>query len=598
MSKILLLVYLWYFVSVVQAQIVTSADARCGDNKLSGFVISPYFGEQEMSFVYPPGINIRINAPSIVEFDRNKPTKLVLYALPNGNSIDWTVGKLPAYEDDWHYHIQHIGAQTRYIRAKVQEYNLVTVYLEADTKSWGKWRRDGVGREQKIKEVVEYIFALFSEYHPTIELNSHSGGGNFIFGFMDTVFDIPIYVKKISFIDSNYNWNDKQYGEKLKKWLEASPENSLFVACYDDENALLDGKSIVSRKGGTWYKTCLMQRYLRKNMKRFRWNKVENDSIIYFMTSNRKVQFYSRKNPERRIYHTILVERNGFIQSVFAGTEYENIGYQFMGRKVYGTYRQDSIIKPHAFRFPPRAKKNVTGSGFARQVMNMKVEERDSIVYKEIAQGNIPDLLRQPVYLTDSLQDADGKLHGVVLCVLPDFLTIGMNYDFLRIPMLPQTAQKIADLYGAILPTRKISDLIHFHSSWKFTPHPMTPDSTMVTVPIFVRHDSIIDATRLVNGRLYGLMAGHKKDIVITNRMADEPGRLFIYGWHYQDGKPIQPLSAAHSVDYVDYSHGVRLVRDEVLIDGKLYSIKRMLQHPVLYKLFSDEIGPMSVIRY
>lgn len=55
---------------------------------------------------------------------------------------------------------------------------------------------------------------------------------------------------------------------------------------------------------------------------------------------------------------------------------------------------------------------------------------------------------------------------------------------------------------------------------------------------------------------------------MITNRMADEPGRLFIYGWHYQDGKPIQPLSAAHSVDYVDYSHGVRLVRDEVLIDG------------------------------
>lgn len=80
------------------------------------------------------------------------------------------------------------------------------------------------------------------------------------------------------------------------------------------------------------------------------------------------------------------MERNGFIQSVFAGTEYENIGYQFMGRKVYGTYRQDSIIKPHAFRFPPQAKKNVTGSGFARQVMNMKVEERDSIVYKEIAQ--------------------------------------------------------------------------------------------------------------------------------------------------------------------------------------------------------------------
>lgn len=36
--------------------------------------------------------------------------------------------------------------------------------------------------------------------------------------------------------------------------------------------------------------------------------------------------FVSRKNPERKIYHTVLVERNGFIQSVFSGTPFEERG--------------------------------------------------------------------------------------------------------------------------------------------------------------------------------------------------------------------------------------------------------------------------------
>lgn len=564
----------------------------------SQLVSSPYFGEQEISFVHAPDIKIRINAPAESEFDKSKPTKLVLYALPNGNSTDWTIGKLPAKDDDWHYHIQHIGAQTRYIRAKVQAYNLITVYLEATPKSWGSWRKAEPNRDQNIKETVEYLLSLFAEYNPHIELNSHSGGGNFLFGFMDANAEIPAYIKKISFIDSNYNWDSERYGEKLKKWLEVSPDNGLFVACYNDANALLDGKPFVSKKGGTWHRTYLMQRYLKKNLKHLSWKKAENDSMIYYTANHRNIQFYSRKNPERKIYHTILVERNGYIQSVLSGTNQEGIGYQFMGKKAYDNYRQDSILLPHIFQLPPRKKEAVTGSEFARKVLNMTAEQRDSVVYTEIAQGNIPDSFRQPIYLTDSLPDANGKLHKVTLCTLPDFLAIGTDKDFLHIPMLPRTAQKLADLYGATLPTRKLSDLIHKHSQLKFIPHPMTPDSTMTTVPIFVRHDSIIEAARQANGSsLKTLVAGHKKDIVITNRIAGEPGRLFIYGWHYQDGRPIQPLSAAHGINYVDYSHGVRLIRDEVLVDGKLYSIKKLLQDPVLYKLFSDESGPMSLVR-
>ncbi|HBZ55180.1 MAG TPA: hypothetical protein DEO88_07230, partial [Syntrophobacteraceae bacterium] len=57
---------------------------------------------------------------------------------------------------------------------------------------------------------------------------------------------------------------------------------------------------------------------------------------------------------------------------------------------------------------------------------------------------------------------------------------------------------------------------------------------------------------------------------------------IAIYGWHRGMGNPIQPLSTAHGVNYADYSHGVRLVSDIVLIDGKYESIYRILQDPLL----------------
>lgn len=262
-------------------------------------------------------------------------------------------------------------------------------------------------------------------------------------------------------------------------------------------------------------------------------------------------------------------------------------------------YIQDSIMMPSGPAFPPRGTEAMTGSEFARLTERLNASERDSIILSEVAAGNIPDGLRKPVYLTDTLDDANGKTHEVIWRVLPDFIAIGNDSDFMRVPMLPLTAQKIADRFNAVLPTRRMSDLIHSHSSFKAVPHPMTPDATMTTVPVFARHDSIVEACRMAAGALPGqLTAGHKKDIVITNRIACEPGRLFIYGWHYPDGKAIQPLSAAHSVDYVDYSHGVRLVSDDIVIDGRPYSIKQILRDPVLYRLLSDEDGPMETVGY
>ncbi len=672
-------------------------DANGKDIHLNGFVKSRYFNEQVAEFVYEPGMKVHINAPSAKKFDRAKPTRVVLYALPNGNSTECTIGKLPSAGDDWHFHIQHIGAQTRYIRSADTSVNHVTVYLEAPKKSWGAWRKvhntsemaaandaksteDAVAAgdakstdkavaagDAKIKELVEYILGLFAEYNPYIELNSHSGGGNFIFGFLDACEQIPSYIKGISFLDSNYNWDDVRYGGKLASWLAASAQNRLFVACYDDANALLDGKPFVSRKGGTWYRSNLMRKYLGKSLKiknnyalgkSLKLKKQETDSSICYSTPDSRIYIYFQKNPLHKIYHTVLVERNGFIHSVLAGAAIVaegdasdnagrytvvgaaadnssvaggSAGYKFMGERAYDEFRQDSVLYPRIFPFMPRRKSaegfhkdnvagsgTLTGSGFAEFADKMGSVERDSLVYKEIVSGNIPQYLRQPFIIKDTLEDAQGVKHEVELSVTPDFLAVGSDSDYMRIPMLPGTAQRLADRFGAVLPTRKLSDLIHKHATIKLVPHPMTPDATMITLAVFARHNAILDNSLVdigynhrnsfsaylsqLSGKLCdidgNLLAGHKKDIVITNRMAGETGRLYIYGYHYPSGKIIQPLTGVHYDGYVDYSHGVRLVCDQVLVDGKRCSLKKLLQDPVLYALFSDEDGPMQVVGY
>lgn len=576
--------------------------AYCGTKTdgcmLPGFVTSPYFDEQVAAYTYGPGIKVEINAPSSAEFDPALPTAIVLYGLPNGNSTDWTIGKLQAPGDDWHYGIQHIGAQTRYIRRQKPGYNLVTVYLEAPSQSWGVWRKSTADGDKIIVRLTECMLDYFRDYHPYIVLSGHSGGGNIPFGFMDGVDEIPQYVKRIVFLDSNYNWDNARYGAKLKHWLEKSADNTLSVICYDDVSALLDGKPFVSATGGTWYRSLVMQKYLEDNMT-LSWTKIENADWKSFTADGNRIQFLMKTNPERKIFHTVLVEKNGYIQSLFAGTPLEGRGYTFWGEAAYGPFIQTADIYPHVMRIPPRKSTAVTGSQFVEIIRDMTVAEREAAIYAEFADGNVPPSLRRPVTVDTVMKDANGNDCRVRMQVLPDFLAIGTDHDFVRIPMLPTTAQRIASLYGATLPTRKISDIIYVCSQVKLTPHPMTPDASMTTVPVFERHNSLIEADRIILRKpLTALIAGHKKDIVITNRLAEVPERLFIYGWHTAPGCPIQPLSNAHHVGYVDYSHGVRLICGEIMVNGKTVHVNDLLHDPCMYTLLSDENGTMDKVAY
>lgn len=240
----------------------------------------------------------------------------------------------------------------------------------------------------------------------------------------------------------------------------------------------------------------------------------------------------------------------------------------------------------------------IGGRQFIATLSGLSSEAREQRIYEAVTGGNMPDCAVRFEPIVERQLDAAGNMHTVEILVTADYMAVGNDSDYVRMPMFPSTAQRIANSLQASLPTRKIVDMIHRHSAVKLVPRPITPDSTMVTLPVFVEHNRIIEMCLKAAGNFgEGLVAGHKKDIVITNRLA-EHGRVFIYGWHYPDGLPIQPLSGVHHSHYVDYSHGVRLVAQKVVVDGKSWRLSDLLSHPVLYRLLSDEDGPMRYTEY
>lgn len=100
------------------------------------------------------------------------------------------------------------------------------------------------------------------------------------------------------------------------------------------------------------------------------------------------------------------------------------------------------------------------------------------------------------------------------------------------------------------------------------------------------QHHLIIEGQR--KGRK-GIIAGIKKDVVITSKLNQLKNRVAIYGWHLPGGKPIQPLYTGHVDWYVDYSHGIRLVYEKIRINGKWYYYSDVLRNPELHFLICDE---------
>jgi len=235
---------------------------------------------------------------------------------------------------------------------------------------------------------------------------------------------------------------------------------------------------------------------------------------------------------------------------------------------------------------PPRPAGAIAGSEFVRRTRGLSSVDRDREVVAELKRGNIPSFLGQltPVKLTAS----DGQPVAATIWVTPDYLAIGSDDDFLYVPLTYYSATIIADRFGTVLPTARMVDAIYEQSAHHLTPTPLPAGPLMQSNLYLSRHQQRIDAQR-AGLPLGELVSGHKKDLVLSNRLRQLPGRVAIYGWHRAPGDPIQPLSTVHGARYADYSHGVRLVSTTVLVDGRPRSIYDALQDSQVAPILSRE---------
>jgi len=233
---------------------------------------------------------------------------------------------------------------------------------------------------------------------------------------------------------------------------------------------------------------------------------------------------------------------------------------------------------------------------------DLSIEDRESVVLKEILSGNVPGFCRRliPVKINQTIQEEN---HEFVFFTASDYLALGSDEDYLYIPLTPSTAQFLADQLNCSLPTKRMVDLIYANSGIRLRPQPIPPSDTMTTIPVFVQHtDSIKQQFSLLGydrsaDRLAG---GHKKDIIISNKIYSPDrdfARVVIYGWHRSETDPIQPVYNGHIASYADYSHGVRLISKLALINTDSVHLDEILMDPELSGTLSDE-GVMPLPYY
>jgi hypothetical protein len=245
---------------------------------------------------------------------------------------------------------------------------------------------------------------------------------------------------------------------------------------------------------------------------------------------------------------------------------------------------------------PPRPTSAISGSAFVSVIWSMPRELREEQIYSQVVGGNIPNFMRQLKVVT-ATANIGGNNHTATYFVIPEYLAVGSDSDYFLSPMTPLLAQRICNALHCTLPTKKMVDQIYTTALCKLRPQPIPPTPQMITVPVFSQHNDSVRAIRfpvISQFPLGTLVGGTKKDIIISNTIYQNlkpnvPKPVVIYGWHQLNGTPIQPVYNGHEETYADYSHGIRLVLDSVIVDGIPKTFTQLLADPTLCILISDE---------
>jgi hypothetical protein len=253
-------------------------------------------------------------------------------------------------------------------------------------------------------------------------------------------------------------------------------------------------------------------------------------------------------------------------------------------------------VQGQQLKLKSRKSTAVGGKTFALRISDslLTLQQRENAIFKEIKKGNVPNFLRKPTRITTTNVEINASIE---FDVLPDYFAIGSDSDFFYVPMTPILAQRVAKLIDCSLPTKKMVDLIYQNASIKLAPKPILPTKAMTTVPVFIAHtDSILMqlSSYWIQHQNSALTAGNKKDVILSNKIyGEKTARVVIYGWHQLNGQAIQPVYNKHTHLWVNYSHGIRFILNEVVSNrnGKMHrtTLRKALSNPKKSILWSDE---------
>lgn len=322
--------------------IVATSELRAGGRELINLI---------------PESRVVIDFPDPGNVIGGAPWMLIIYALPNGNTIEHTAGRKIKPGDDWHYDIQHISAQTEFIRHYSKRYNYVVAYLESGTRAWTSYAAKHQDSPELFVSLVDTLISITRKEISgavkgrdlSIALCSHSGGGRFVFNYIAGSVAryglIPKPVRIISFIDSNYGFEDSLHTKPLVNWLRQPGERRLTVISYIDSTVVLNGKHIVSPTGGTGYRSMLMKESLEREGFHFS-SHIDTTFKRYRSYAPLKgargssIEILIKENPNGNIYHTVLVEKNGFIESIIPRSR---APFVFWGDRAYSGFINDKF---------------------------------------------------------------------------------------------------------------------------------------------------------------------------------------------------------------------------------------------------------------
>lgn len=558
----------------------------------------PLLADHTINEALPDGGRAQWNFSS----ESARPDRVIVFALPNGNTIEQTFGAERTEGVHWRYDIQHIGAQTRRLREVDPTRETALVLIEAKGLSWPSWRKGQANPGAAAHAILTQLRARVPDA-TALTLVAHSGGGSFLHAVIEGPGGVPPLVERIAFLDANYSFDGATHAERLLSWLGADAARRLVILAYDDREVELDGKKIVGPTGGTWRAT---DRLIAAVGDRVWWTPIELPPFQATTGMHGQIVIARHPNPDRKILHTTMVgEMNGFLWATTLGTPVATTWGTLAPPRAYTKWitamkvpeksggRKPPKPAPVA-AIPPRPEGALGGEAFIESIANLDRTAREEAVAKELLSGNVPAFLRTLTTVPVSGKDIQGIERTGEIRVMPDYLAIGSNEDFVRMPMTPQTAQRIADAWGMTLPTRRIVDAVDAVANIRVEPRPMTENREAAAT--FLEHNNIIEKQRAANP-LGVLTTGMKKDVVLSNRLKEKPNRVAIYGWRKPDGTVIQSLTIVHVDWYVDYSHGVRLVAGTMIADGKELSVADVLADPHLCVLVSDE-GEIVPARY